>query len=70
MDSENAVQVNFSTRGRKDPKWKYVCLSNEKKNLNIFIDIFCDKVTTRDIYRCKQHLVDGYKNVKKCRKCS
>lgn len=51
MDSENVVQVNFSTRGRKYPKWKYVYLSNEKKikKLNTFIDIFCDLVTTREI---------------------
>ena len=31
---------------------------------------FCDKVTKWGIYRHKQHLVGGYKNAKKCRKCS
>ena len=30
---------------------------------------FCDKVTKGGIYRHKQHLVGGYKNAKKCRKC-
>ena len=44
-----------------------VCLM--KKDLNTIICIFCDKVTKEDIYRHKQHLVGGYRNAKKCRKC-
>ena len=31
---------------------------------------FCDKGTKWDIYTHKQHLVGGYRNAKKCRKCS
>ena len=39
-------------------------------DLNTIICIFCDKVTKWHIYRHKQHLVVGYKNAKKYRKCS
>ncbi|RVW36765.1 hypothetical protein CK203_101561 [Vitis vinifera] len=68
MDNESETQVNSSASGRRDPGWKYGRLVNEK-DLNTIICIFCDKVTKGGIYRHKQHLVGGYRNAKKCRKC-
>ena len=68
MDNESETQVDSSASGRKDPGWKYVRLVNEK-DLNTIICIFGDKVTKWGIYRHKQHLVGGYRNAKKCRKC-
>ncbi|RVW25080.1 hypothetical protein CK203_115992 [Vitis vinifera] len=67
MDNESElkwtlVQVEEEIRG------KYGRLVNEK-DLNTIICIFCDKVTKGGIYRHKQHLVGGYRNAKKCRKC-
>ena len=40
-----------------------------EKDLNTIICIFCDKVTKGGIYKHIQHLVSGYRNSKKCRKC-
>ena len=60
--------MDSSASGRRDPGWKYACLINEK-DLKTIICILCDKVTKWGIYRHKQHLVGGYKNAKKCRKC-
>ncbi|RVW13610.1 hypothetical protein CK203_088822 [Vitis vinifera] len=68
MDNESETQVDSSASGRRDPRWKYDRLVNEK-DLNTIICIFCDKVTKGGIYRHKQHLVGGYRNAKKCRKC-
>ncbi|KAJ9697130.1 hypothetical protein PVL29_009062 [Vitis rotundifolia] len=68
MDNESETQVDSSASGRRDPGWKYARLINEK-DLNTIICIFCDKVTKGGIYRHKQHLVGGYRNAKKCRKC-
>ena len=74
MDSngnENETQVGFTTTcgsERKDPRWKYTRLPNEKY-LNTIIGIFCDKVTKGGIYRHKQHLVGGHRNAKICTKC-
>ena len=64
----NETQVG-STCGseRKDPRWKYARLPNEK-DLNTIICIFWDKVTKGCTYRHKQHLVDGHRNAKKCTK--
>ena len=69
IDNESKNQVDFNASGRKDPRWKYTCLPNEK-DFNTIICIFCYKVTKGGIYRHKQHLIGGYKNAKKCRKCS
>ena len=69
MDNVNETQVDSSVSGRRDPRWKYACLVNEK-NLNTIICIFCDKVTKGGIYRHRQHLVSRYRNAKKCRKYS
>ena len=44
MDNESETQVDFSTSGRRDPRWKYARLINEK-DLNTIICIFIDKVT-------------------------
>ena len=68
MDNESETQVDYGANGRRDLEWKYVHLVNEK-DLNIIICIFCDKVTKGGIYKHKQHLVGGYRNVKKCIKC-
>ena len=68
MDNESETQVDSSASGRRDPEWNYAHLLNEKK-LNTIICICCDKITKWDIYKHKQHLVDGYGNAKKCRKC-
>ena len=69
--NENETQLRSTTTcgsERKDPGWKYSRLPNEK-DLNTIICIFCDKVTKGVIYRHKQHLVGGHRNVKKCTKC-
>ena len=42
MDNESETQVDSSASGRRDPRWKYACLVNEK-NLNIIICIFVIK---------------------------
>ncbi|RVW38640.1 hypothetical protein CK203_077543 [Vitis vinifera] len=68
MDNESETQVDSSASGRRDLGWKYGRLVNEK-DLNTIICIFCEKVTKGGIYRHKQHLVGGYRNAKKCRKC-
>ncbi|RVW19008.1 hypothetical protein CK203_095024 [Vitis vinifera] len=68
MDNESETQVDSSASGRRDPGWKYGRLVNEK-DLNTIICIFCEKVTKGGIYRHKQHLVGGYRNAKKFRKC-
>ena len=74
MDSignKNDTQVGSTTTcgsERKDPRWKYARLTNEK-DLNTIICIFCDKVTKGGIYRHKQHLVGEHINAKKCMKC-
>ena len=68
MDNESKTQVDSSTSGKRDPGWKYARLPNEKY-LNTIIWIFGDKVTKWGIYKHKQHLVGGYRNAKKCRKC-
>ena len=44
MDNESGAQVDSSGSGRKNLKWKYARLLNEK-DLNTLICIFCDKVT-------------------------
>ena len=49
IDKEIEVEVAAAS-GRKDPRWKYACLINEK-DTSTLICIFCDKVTKRDIYR-------------------
>ena len=67
MDNESETQVDSSASGRRDPGQKYARLVNEK-DLNTIMCIFCDKVTKGGIYRHK-HLVGGYRNAKKYRKC-
>ena len=67
MDKEIKVEVE-PTSGRKDPRWKYACLLNEK-DTSMLICIFCDKVTKKGICRQKQHLVRGFQNSKKCIRC-
>ena len=67
MDKESEVEVELAS-GRKDPRWKYARLLNEKDTSKL-ICIFCGKVTKGGIYRQKQHLVGGFRNLKKCTRC-
>lgn len=53
---------------RKDPAWKYGQLQNDQDK-NTFVCGFCSKVTKGGVYRMKQHLVGGYRNVTACTKC-
>ena len=69
MDNESKTQLDSSASGRRDFGWKYARLLNEKY-WNAIIFIFYDKVTKWGIYKHKQHHVGGYRNAKKCRKCS
>lgn len=43
MDNESETQVGSSGSGRKDLRWKYARLPNEK-DFNTIDYIFCDKV--------------------------
>ena len=43
MDKDIKVEVDVAS-GRKDPRWKYARLLNEK-DTSTLICIFCDKVT-------------------------
>lgn len=52
---------------RKDPAWKYAHLENSN-GLFTFVCNFCSK-TTKGVYRVKQHLSGGYRNVTSCNKC-
>ena len=63
MDKEIEVEVKPAS-GRKDQRWKYARLLNEK-DTSMLICIFCDKVTKGGIYRQKKHLVGGLRNSKK-----
>ena len=67
MDKEIEVEVEVAS-GRKDPRWKYGRLLNEK-DTSMLICIFCNKVTKGGIYKQKQHLVGGFRNSKKCTRC-
>ena len=51
MDKEIEVEVK-AVSGRKDPRWKYVRLLNEKHTSTLNC-IFCDKVTKGSIYKQK-----------------
>lgn len=53
---------------RKNPAWKYGQLQNDQDK-NTFVCGFCSKVTKGGVYRMKQHLVGGYRNVTACTKC-
>ncbi|XP_059635849.1 uncharacterized protein LOC132278033 [Cornus florida] len=53
---------------RKDPAWNYSHLENPK-DTNAVTCNFCAKVTKGGIYRAKQHLAGGYRNVSACPRC-
>ncbi|XP_028093255.1 general transcription factor IIF subunit 1-like [Camellia sinensis] len=53
---------------RKDPAWKYAH-QLDPKNPNQFKCNFCGKVSNGGVYRVKQHLVGGSRNVTVCQKC-
>ncbi|GMP99210.1 hypothetical protein CsSME_00046772 [Camellia sinensis var. sinensis] len=57
-----------SESNRKDPAWQYAHLV-EENNLNKFECNFCGKVSNGGVYRVKQHLAGGYRNVTACPKC-
>ncbi|XP_028110596.1 uncharacterized protein LOC114309095 [Camellia sinensis] len=53
---------------RKDLAWKYAH-QLDPKNPNQFKCNFCGKVSNGKVYRVKQHLVGGSRNVTACQKC-
>ncbi|XP_059654971.1 uncharacterized protein LOC132301760 [Cornus florida] len=57
-----------SEGSRKDPAWNYSHLENPK-DTNAVTCNFCAKVTKGGIYRAKQHLAGGYRNVSACTRC-
>ena len=63
MDSSTA-----SSLSRKDPAWKYATLTSPN-NKNDLKCNFCGKVSKGGVYRAKQHLVGGFRNVTACPKC-
>ncbi|GMP32948.1 hypothetical protein CsSME_00006478 [Camellia sinensis var. sinensis] len=61
--------INDNTRGwKKNLAWKYATMVNPE-NLSKFKCNFCGKEMNGGVYRVKQHLVGGYRNVIKCPKC-
>ncbi|XP_052171981.1 uncharacterized protein LOC127787936 [Diospyros lotus] len=69
--SSNTIDPNLDSSSagrRKDPAWKYHSLVNPK-DLNTFKCNFCGKLTKGGVYRAKQHLAGGYRNVEICSKC-
>lgn len=63
MDSNSS-----SSHLRKDPAWKYASLLNPD-NKNDMKCNFCGKISKGGVYRAKQHLVGGFRNVTGCVKC-
>ncbi|MCR2848065.1 hypothetical protein, partial [Heyndrickxia coagulans] len=59
---------NASSNERRDPGWKHARLL-DGKDVTKIVCIYCDKIMRGDIYRHKQHLVGGYRNAAKCKKC-
>ncbi|XP_028082295.1 uncharacterized protein LOC114283626 [Camellia sinensis] len=57
-----------SESNKKDSAWQYAHLVKEN-NLNKFECNFCGKVSNGGVYRVKQHLAGGFKNVTACSKC-
>ncbi|GMP82469.1 hypothetical protein CsSME_00036756 [Camellia sinensis var. sinensis] len=60
--------MSKSSESKKDPAWQYARMVNPQ-NLSKFICNFCDKEMNGGVYRVKQHLAGGYKNVVACKKC-
>ena len=60
MDAENQ-----SSGSKRDLAWKYCTkISRVKVKCN-----FCGIVTSGGIHRAKQHIMGGFRNSKKCKKC-
>ncbi|RWR76250.1 hypothetical protein CKAN_00468400 [Cinnamomum micranthum f. kanehirae] len=53
---------------RKDPAWQYAHLENPQ-NINRFKCNFCGKISNGGVYRVKQHLAGGFRNITACPKC-
>ena len=53
---------------RKDPAWQYANLENPQNN-NRFKCNFCGKISNGGVYRVKQHLAGGFRNITACPKC-
>ncbi|RWR74425.1 hypothetical protein CKAN_00275200 [Cinnamomum micranthum f. kanehirae] len=53
---------------RKDPAWQYAHLENPQ-NINRFKCNYCGKISNGGVYRVKQHLAGGFRNVTACPKC-
>ncbi|XP_059632352.1 uncharacterized protein LOC132274986 [Cornus florida] len=66
---EVVVLLKMPSEGsRNDPAWNYSHLENPK-DTNAVTCNFCAKVTKGDIYRAKQHLAGGYRNMSACTRC-
>lgn len=52
----------------RDPAWEHVYLANPNDK-NAVTCKYCQKVSKGGIYRAKQHLVGGYRNVIRCPTC-
>ena len=57
-----------SVNVKKDSGWKYGYLADPKNKNNITCS-FCSKEAKGGIYRLKQHLVGGFRNIIACQKC-
>ncbi|GMP25163.1 hypothetical protein CsSME_00002160 [Camellia sinensis var. sinensis] len=60
--------MTSSESNKKDPAWQHAHLV-EENNLNKLECNFCGKVSNGGVYRVKQHLAGGYRNVTACPKC-
>ncbi|GMP47464.1 hypothetical protein CsSME_00015181 [Camellia sinensis var. sinensis] len=60
--------MSTSSESKKGPAWEYARMVNPQY-LSKFICNFSDKEMNGGVYRVKQHLAGGYKNVVPCKKC-
>lgn len=66
METDGGV-AGASSETQTDPGRKYGTV--DPKNKNRFVCNFCGKPSTGGVYRLKQHLVGGVRNVTGCLKC-
>ncbi|KAL6559467.1 hypothetical protein OROGR_004584 [Orobanche gracilis] len=61
-------QSGSSNNSKNDICWNYVRMLKPPQT-NDLVCNFCEKVTRGGIYRAKQHLAGGHRNVKACPRC-
>ncbi|RWR92243.1 hypothetical protein CKAN_02145200 [Cinnamomum micranthum f. kanehirae] len=68
--TSSTAQMSTPSEGssRKDPAWQYAHLENPQ-NINRFKCNFCGKISNGGVYRVKQHLAGGFRNITACPKC-